>query len=89
MADLGAVPCAGGDGACPFAGECDCGSRCHCLCYPACDEGCADEMCALWHTWFGTLPDEMAREIIRVCWVEPMKVTLGEALIKVMETGET
>jgi hypothetical protein len=48
VADLSEVPCAGGDGACPFAGECDYDARCHCLCYAPCDEECGDELCAAW-----------------------------------------
>jgi hypothetical protein len=88
VTELSEVPCAGGDGPCPFTGECDCDARCHCPCYAPCDEECGDEMCAVWRTWFDSLPDETAREIIRVCWVEPMKATLGQALLRVMEQGE-
>jgi hypothetical protein len=83
MSDLSEVPCAGEKGPCPFTGDCNCGSRCHCPCYVACDEVCEHEACARWRAWFDSLPDEVAREIIRVYWVEPMKATLAEALIEV------
>jgi hypothetical protein len=79
------VPCAAGTGPSPFADGCECGTAgCHCLCFDPCDEECGHEICAQWHAWFDTLPADLAREIIRVYWVEPMRVTLAEALIEVI-----
>ena len=87
MAGLSEVTCAGSDGPCPFAAGsgCDDGRMpgCHCLCFDPCDEECGHQICAQWHAWFDSLPDDQAREIIRVYWVEPMKTTLAEALIEV------
>jgi hypothetical protein len=89
MTSLSDVPCAGGDGPCLFADGCECDAGCHCLCFDPCDEECEHEACARWHAWFDTLPDDLAREIIRVYWVEPMRVTLAEVLIKLAGEEES